>query len=82
MWTDTDNAVLAVVDAMRSICGALAVADQRTADRLAIAFEQQGQTYLQKHNPDGVLLMSMLLDQLGKQDAVQKLARVKPQGRA
>jgi hypothetical protein len=51
MWHNTDDAVLATIDAMKSICQLLIVKRIVTADELAHSFEHQGEGYLAKRNP-------------------------------
>ena len=82
MWTNTDDAVLATVDAIKAICGVLAAESATTSDLLAQSFRQQGAIYLEKRNPDGAVVMDMLLAHLGSQEAALRLAKLKSQGTA
>ena len=65
MWNNTDDAVFATIDAMKSICQLLIVKRVVTTDELAHSFEHQGEGYLAKRNPDGAAVMAMLLQFLG-----------------
>ncbi len=82
MWTDSNDAILAVVDALKSVCGVLAAQDPSLGEQLCQSFESQGKTYLEQHNPDGALVMSFLLQHLGNQEAAQRLHQMKPRGSA
>ena len=82
MWHNTDDAVLATIDAMKSICQLLIVKRIVTADELAHSFEHQGEGYLAKRNPDGAAVMAMLLQFLGHREQADRLRRAKPAGSA
>ena len=82
MWTKTDDAVLATVDAIKTICELLNAKGVVSFEEFGSAFEHQAKGYLNKQNPDGVAVMILLLQYLGRREAVDRLARMKPQGTA
>lgn len=82
MWTNTDNAVLATMDAIKSICELLNAKGVVSLDEFGRAFEHQAKAYLRKKNPDGAAVMILLLQYLGRREAAETLLRAKPQGTA
>lgn len=82
MWTNTDNAVLATVDAIKSICQLLIVKNVVTTEELAHSFDYQGARYLEKGNPDGAAIMALLLQYLGWRENAERLMKQTPQGSA
>lgn len=82
MWTNTNDAVLATVDAIKSICELLNAKGVVSLDEFGQAFEHQAAGYLSKQNPDGAAVMILLLQYLGHREAAERLLKAKPAGRA
>ena len=82
MWTNTDDAVLATVDAIKSICELLNAKGVVSLEEFGRVFEHQGVQYLAKRNPDGAAVMIMLLQYIGRREEAERLAKMPPQGRA
>ena len=82
MWTNTNDAVLATVDAIKSICELLNAKGVVSLDEFGQAFEHQAGGYLSKQNPDGAAVMILLLQYLGRREAAERLLKAKPAGRA
>ena len=82
MWKNTDDAVLATVDAIKSICELLNSKGVISLDEFAFCFEHQANSYIAKQNPDGAAVMIMLLQYLGRREQAEALLKATPQGRA
>lgn len=82
MWANTDHAILATIDAIKSICQLLIVKKVVSTAELAHSFEHQGKGYLQKGDPDDVAVMVLLLQYLGWREEAERLMREPPQGSA
>lgn len=82
MWKNTDDAVLATVDALKSICELLNAKGLVSLDEFAFCFEHQAKGYMAKQNPDGAAVMILLLQYLGRREQAEALAKATPQGSA
>jgi hypothetical protein len=82
MWTNTDHAVLATIDAIKSICEVLIANKVVTTEQLGKCFDHQGAEYIRKRNPDGAAVMMLLLQYLGCREEAERLAKAVPRGTA
>ena len=73
MWANTDDAVLATIDAIKSICELLHTRGIVSVDEFALTFEHQAKGYLAEKNPDGLAVMLELLTHLGRRQQVEGL---------
>ncbi len=82
MWTDTNDAVLALLDALKAVSGVIAAHDATMSTRMIHSFALMEQQYLAKKNPDGALVMNELRSHLASQQDAQNLNDSDPHGRA
>jgi hypothetical protein len=78
MWANTDDAVLATIDAIKSICELLHARGVVSVDEFALTFEHQAKGYLAEMNPDGVAVMLELLTHLGSRQQVEGVLQAFP----
>ena len=73
MFTSADDAILATLDAIKSICELLIAKNLISADELAQRFHDQGSLYVGKRNEDMAAVMILLLQYIGRADASDQL---------
>jgi len=73
MFTNADDAILATLDAIKSICELLFAKNLISVDELAHRFHVEGSAYVGKRNLDMAAVMILLLQYIGRSDTADQL---------